>query len=469
MSALWPPKDLLAATGGYLRVPFAATGISIDSRTTRTGDLFIALVGENGDGHDHVASALARGAAGAVIHRLPDGLPDDAPLLQVADTFTALHDLGRYGRTRFTGRLVAVTGSVGKTTTKDMLRAIFTAHGKTWAAEASHNNHWGVPLTLARMPPDARFAAIEIGMNHAGEIAPLARLARPHAAVITAIAPAHIGHLGSMEAIADEKASIAEGLEPDCVLLLPADSPWHDRMAASTATPTQSFGSAKTANHRLVSASADALGSDIVAEIAGVLVPFRLPVPGLHMAMNAVAALAAASLIGADPIRGAEALGSFAAGAGRGARREIAVPLGTAILLDESYNASSASIRASLAVLTLLPATRRIAVLGDMLELGDAGAAEHRGLAADVLAAADLVFTCGPLMRLLHDAIPAARAGAHAVDSTALAPILAAALQPGDAVLVKGSLGSRMKTIILALDAGQMPPALDAGQIKDTP
>ena len=167
MSALWPPKDLLAATGGYLRVPFAATGISIDSRTTRTGDLFIALVGENGDGHDHVASALARGAAGAVIHRLPDGLPDDAPLLQVADTFTALHDLGRYGRTRFTGRLVAVTGSVVKTTTKDMLRAIFTAHGKTWAAEASHNNHWGVPLTLARMPPDARFAAIEIGKRSA--------------------------------------------------------------------------------------------------------------------------------------------------------------------------------------------------------------------------------------------------------------------------------------------------------------
>lgn len=459
MSALWTPSDLRSATGGFLRVPFAAQGVSIDSRTTRPGDLFIALVGENGDGHDHVAAALARGAAGAMVHRLPENVSDDAPLLQVSDTFAALHALGRYGRARLQGRLVAVTGSVGKTTTKEMLRCIFAAQGKTWAAEASHNNHWGVPLTLARMPAAATFAVAEIGMNHQGEIAPLSRLARPHVAVITTIAAAHIGHLGSLEAIADEKASIAEGLEPWGTLLLPGDSPLCGRMADSTQAPTQRFGS-HAGEHRLVEAQMDAEGSDITAEIAGEVVTFRLPAPGRHMAMNAVAALAAARLMGADVLRGAQALEGFLPGAGRGQRREIAIAGGSAILLDESYNASSASVRAALAVLALVPARRRIAVLGDMLELGEAGPAEHQGLAPDVLAAADLLFTCGPLMGMLHDAMPAARVGGHAADSSGLAPIIVAALRPGDVVLVKGSLGSRMKLIV---------QALEAGSFKDTP
>ena len=459
MSALWTPSDLLAATCGFLRVPFSAQGVSIDGRTVKPGDLFVALVGENGDGHDHVAGALARGAAGAMVHRLPDNVPDDAKLLQVADTFTALHALGRYGRARLQGRLVAVTGSVGKTTTKEMLRCIFSAQGKTWVAEASHNNHWGVPLTLARMPAAAKFAVAEIGMNHAGEIAPLSRLARPHVAVITTVAPAHIGHLGSLEAIADEKASIADGLEPWGVLLLPGNSPLCGRMADSTQAPTQRFGSGEV-EHRLVAALTDADGSDITAEIAGQSVVFRLPVPGRHMAMNAVAALAAARLMGADVPSGAQALAGFAAGEGRGLRREIAVEGGTATLLDESYNASSASVRAALAVLALTPATRRIAVLGDMLELGDAGIEEHLGLAPDVLDAADLLFTCGPLMGMLHDAMPRARAGGHTPDSTGLAPVIVSALRPGDAVLVKGSLGSRMKLIV---------QALLAGQLKDTP
>ncbi len=457
MTALWTPPALRAATGGLLRAPFQAHGVSIDSRTVQPGQMFIALKGETGDGHAHVAAALARGAAGAMVHSLPDDVPDDAPLLQVADTFTALHDLARFARARFTGRLVAVTGSVGKTTTKEMLRTILAAQGRVWAAEASHNNHWGVPLTLARLPPGHRFGVVEIGMNHAGEIAPLSRLARPHVAAVTTIAAAHIGHLGSMEAIADEKVSIARGLEPDGVLLLPADSPYCARMAGQVAADIETFGTGP-ATHRLVAATPDAEGTDITATIAGHTLRFRLPAPGLHMAMNAVTALAAAHALGADPQAGAAALAGFAPGAGRGLRRNIAVPGGTATLLDESYNASSASVRAALAVLKLTPATRRLAVLGDMLELGAAGPAEHAGLAADVSAAADLLFTCGPLMRTLHDAIPSAQRGAHAADSAELAGLVAAALRPGDAVLVKGSLGSRMKTIVAAIAAG---PAAD--------
>ena len=455
MSALWAPDALLAATGGMLRAPFSANGVSIDSRSVRDGQLFVALVGENGDGHDHVAGALQRGASGALVHRLPDDVADDAKLLVTHDTFAALHDLGRYARQRFTGRLVAVTGSVGKTTTKDMLRVILQAQSATkavWAAEASHNNHWGVPLTLARLPPGHRFGVVEIGMNHAGEIAPLSRLARPHVAVVATIASAHIGHLGSIEAIADEKASIAKGLEPGGVLILPRDTPMLARMRAAVTARVETFGTGNDATHRLVLAEADADGTDIMANIAGQILRFRLSAPGMHMAMTAVAALAAAAALGADVALGAHALEGFKPGIGRGARRQVTVAGGSATLLDESYNASAVAVRAALELLALVPARRRIAVLGDMLELGDAGASEHAGLAADVMAHADLLYTCGPLMRLLQDAVPASTRGGHAANSAELASIVRDALRPGDAILVKGSLGSRMRIIVDALD-----------------
>jgi UDP-N-acetylmuramoyl-tripeptide--D-alanyl-D-alanine ligase len=214
---MWTAADLVTATGGAMAVPFGATGVSIDTRTLQPGDLFVALAGENGDGHDHVATALAAGASGALVHRWMPG----ATLL-VEDTLAALWALGRFARARFTGRMVAVTGSVGKTTTKEMLRIILSAAGPTHAAVASYNNHWGVPLTLARMPPDAAFAVAEIGTNHPGEIAPLARMVRPHVNVITAVAAAHIGFFGSIEAIANEKASIAAGLEPGGISVLPS-------------------------------------------------------------------------------------------------------------------------------------------------------------------------------------------------------------------------------------------------------
>ncbi len=451
MSDLWTAHDLLEATGGTMRTPFAAGGVSIDTRTLRPGELFVALAGETGDGHAFVADAMARGASGAMVHR---DVPDAVGLLHVDDTLAALHRLGGYARQRFTGRLVAVTGSVGKTTTKEMLHTILAALGRTHAAVASYNNHWGLPLTLARLPPDAEFCVAEIGMNHAGEIAPLARLARPHVAVITAVEKAHIGFLGSIEAIADEKAAIMRGLEPGGVAVLPADSPLLVRMrAAAGEARIVTFGSDSSADVRLVELVADAEGSDVVAALHGRRVRFRLNAPGPHMAMNAMAALAASvHLSGESAEVHVRALERFAPLVGRGARRRIAVARGSALLLDESYNGNGASMRAALAVLRLQPAKRRVAVLGDMLELGDAGRAEHRALAADVAAAADRVFACGPLMRHLFDALPKSMRAAYAPDAASLAPIVARSLAPGDAVLVKGSLGSRMKLVVNALE-----------------
>jgi len=461
---LWTAEALREATGGTLHAPFAAGGVSIDSRSLAPGALFVALRGEHGDGHDHVAAAFARGAAGAMVHRRPADLPGDARLLEVADTLDGLHRLAAHARARFSGRLVAVTGSVGKTTTKEMLRVILSAVGATHAAEASHNNHWGVPLTLARLQADAAFCVVEIGMNHAGETEPLARLAQPHVALITAIERAHLGHLGSIEAIADEKGRIFQGLLPGGVAVLPADTPLLPRLIeAARGRRIETFGAGDDAEARLLAADTDAEATHIVARLAGRMLRFRLPAPGRHMAMNALAALTAAAALGIDPERGAAALAGFAAIAGRGARRPLALPTGTAWLLDESYNASAASVRAALAVLRLQPARRRIAVLGDMLELGEAGPAEHAGLAPEVAASADRLFACGPLSRHLFDAVPAALRGAYAADAAALAPLVAQAIEDGDAVLVKGSLGSRMRLVVQALEAPRPTGSMRAG------
>ncbi|HSU07295.1 MAG TPA: UDP-N-acetylmuramoyl-tripeptide--D-alanyl-D-alanine ligase [Acetobacteraceae bacterium] len=448
MMPLWTTRDLLEATGGELRAPFAATGVSIDTRTLVPGDLFIALCGESGDGHDHVPEAFAKGAAGAMVHWEMTGRA-----LVVDDTLAGLARMGAYGRTRFGGRVAAVTGSVGKTTTKEMLRRILAAQAPTHAAVASYNNHWGVPLTLARLPPDTAFCVVEIGMNQAGEIEPLARQAQPHVAVITAIERAHIGFLGSIEAIADEKAAILRGLEPGGIAVLPADSPQISRLrAAAAGARIVTFGADTVADARLVSLNTGADGTDVALNVVGTAVRLHLAAPGRHMAMNALAALTAAVALGIAPDKAARALDDFAPVAGRGACRRLEVPGGSALLLDESYNGNGASMRAALSVLRLLPGARRIAVLGDMLELGADAPAEHVALAQDVAAVADQLFTCGPMMRLLHDAAPAELRGAHAPDSAALAEIIAGAIRPGDTILVKGSLGSRMKLVVSALD-----------------
>ncbi len=447
MTPLFSTDDLMHASAGTMTAPFHATGVSIDTRTLQPGDLFVALQTESGDGHDHVAAALARGAAGAMVHR-QHGLPEDAPLLVVGDTLAGLTALGAFGRARFTGSVVAVTGSVGKTTTKEMLRLVLGASGPTQASVASYNNHWGVPLTLARLQPDGDYAVVEIGMNHPGEIAPLAVLAGPDVAVITAVAATHIGAMGSLEAIADEKASVAEGILQGGTLVLPLDSPLAPRMAAAAGgRRVLGFGAAQ-----MEVTAEDADGIAFTLMLDGRAQPVRLAAAGRHMAMNAAAALLAAHALGADVAAGAAALGGFTAVGGRGARRRLA---GGAILLDESYNASGAAVRAALAVLRMVPARRRIAVLGDMLELGAHSRAEHEALAEAVCDSADTLYACGPWMKFLFDAIPPERRGAHAADSTTLAAIVRAALQPDDAVLVKGSLGMGMRVIVDALDAAQ--------------
>ena len=306
-------------------------------------------------------------------------------------------------------------------------------------------------------------------MNHAGEIAPLARLAKPHVAVITTVEAAHIGYLGSMEAIADEKAAILQGLDAAGVAVLPADSPWFPRLRDHAGRhQVLSFGSAPGAAVRLTHIEPGANFSTLVVDVAGRELRMRLNAPGRHMAMNAVATLATVVALGLDPVIAAEALETFAPLPGRGAHRRLMLPGGAALLLDESYNANGASMRAALDVLRLQPATRRVAVLGDMLELGEAGPAEHAALADDVVRSADLVFTCGPLMRRLFDAIPSSIRGHHAEDAAALAPIVAARIETGDAILVKGSLGSRMKSIVAALDAlTGTPDARSNGAVSD--
>ena len=482
MTALYTAEALQHALGGTMTRPFHATGVSIDTRSLQPGDIFVALVTETGDGHDYVAAAMEHGAAGALVHRA-HGLPDDAPLLVVGDTLAGLTALGAFARERFTGAVAAITGSVGKTTTKEMLRTILAESGATHAAFASYNNHWGVPLTLARAPENADYAIIEIGMNHPGEIAPLAMLAAPDVAVITSVEATHIGNMGSLAAIAAEKASIAQGVLQGGKVVLPADSPMFSTLCNLILLPDaklplppagegrgpprsggkgEGFQPAKTQNPRnleiltfgsknILDLQQDSAGSTVDAEIANHRIKFRLGVPGRHMVMNALAALTAASALGADIARGAQALERFSAIGGRGVQRDILG--GRAKLLDESYNASSASMRAALAVLKLIPARRHVAVLGDMLELGDHSFAEHTSLANDVCEAADIVYACGPWMKSLFDAIPENCRGAYARDSAGLAPIVLHDVQEGDAILVKGSFGCRMRLIVEALDA----------------
>ena len=458
MIALWTRDTLQQATGGAARGPIEATGVSIDTRSLQPGDLFVALVGDSSDGHAHVAQALQRGAAGAVVHG-ESGLRDDPRLLHVADTRMALTDLGRYARARFRGEVVAVTGSVGKTTTKEMLRTALSALGPTHAASASHNNHWGVPLTLARLDPSASFCIAEIGMNHPGEIAPLAALVRPDVAVITTIAASHIGHMGSLDAIAVEKGALVEALRPGGVAVLPAGATGIERIASrAEAAGIRVLRFGEGAAIGLHDLQLQANDTDYVADLEGQRLSVHLAAPGRHMAMNALACLAAVHALGGDVARAAEALSGFRPGDGRGAVR--ALPVG-ASLLDESYNASGASVRAALEVLSRFPAGRRVAVLGDMLELGDFAASEHLSLLPHVRESADIVYCCGEMMSRLFNQLPPALRGASAADAAALAPLVAGAIRPGDVVLVKGSYGSRMREIVAALRA--------ASPVSDSP
>ena len=461
MTALWSQAELTSAFGAAptasLGVPVC--GVSIDSRTLEAGDLFIAIKGAAHDGHDHVARAFESGAVAAVVSRERAGrLAALGPLFAVDDTLSAMERLGVAARARSQARIVAVTGSVGKTTVKEMLRAMLSACGATHASAHSYNNHWGVPLTLARMAVSARYGVLEIGMNHAGEIAPLTRMARPHAALVTTIAPVHIEYLGSIEAIADAKAEIFLGVEPGGAAALNRDAPQFERLAEAAVAHgarVLTFGRGADCDARLIEVEAIDGGSRVTARVLGRELAFVLGAPGLHMAENALGALLAAEALGANLDACAAALERFSPQQGRGARFSITTPDGPAIIIDESYNANPASMRAALKLLAAAkpgPKGRRIAVIGDMLELGPKAKAMHAELAADLSAnRVDLLFGAGPLTRALYDAAPASMRAAWAERSNELTDEVARALRGGDIAMVKGSNGSRMGPLVAAL------------------
>lgn len=466
--SLWTVEAMAAAMGAARAgaLPAAVPGLSIDTRTIKPGEAFFAITGENRDGHEFVAAALAAGAGLAVVAQSErDRFPADAPLLVVPEVLAALGDLAGAARARTSAGIVAVTGSVGKTGTKEALRLVLADQGATHASAASYNNHWGVPLSLALLPERARFGVFEIGMNHAGEITPLTRLVRPQVAIVTAVAPVHLEFFPSVEAIADAKAEIFLGLEPGGAAVINRDSPHYERLAArarAAGARIVGFGAHEAAEARLLKCALQADRSTVSARILGHEVSYRLGAPGRHVVENSLAVLAAAALLGADLALAALALAELKPPKGRGERIALALPGGEALLIDESYNANPISMRAALALLGQVPMRglgRRIAVLGDMLELGAQGEALHRGLAEAVLENhVDLVFCCGPLMRALWEALPSERRGGYAETSAALEAEVLGTVQDGDVVMVKGSLGSRMGPIVKALQRQYSEP-----------
>jgi UDP-N-acetylmuramoyl-tripeptide--D-alanyl-D-alanine ligase len=474
MTALWTVDAMADAMGAQRQgaPPSSICGIAIDSRTIAPGEAFFAIA-DRRDGHDFVAAALAARAGLAVVAAERRAqFAGDLPLLVVPDVLAGLRALAAAARARTAAKVIGVTGSVGKTGTKEALRLALSSDGKTHASTASYNNHWGVPLSLARCPADARYTVLEMGMNHAGEIAPLTRLARPHIALITTIAPVHLEFFGSLAKIADAKAEIFLGVEePGGAAVLNRDIAQFARLKrrAEDAGVTRivSFGEHAKADARLLKCVLHPHCSTVVARIFETELTYKIGAPGRHIVDNSLAVLATAVLAGADLALAALALSQFKAAAGRGAPIEIEVSGGQALVIDESYNANPVSVAAALALLgqaVIGPRGRRIAVLGDMLELGDKGPALHRALAKPVIDnGVDLVFCCGPLMRELWQILPASRRGFYAEDSAALEPQVVAALRAGDVVMVKGSLGSRMGPIVKALQRAypQAPPLDD--------
>ena len=460
---LWTSAAMAEAMRAQVEgaLPEAISGLSIDSRTIAPGEAYFAIKGDIHDGHDFVDAALKAGAGLAVVAAAQrDKFAADAPLLVVDDVLAALVLLAHASRARLGAQIIAVTGSVGKTSTKEALRCVLAVQGETHASTASFNNHWGVPLSLARCPASVRFAIFEIGMNHSGEITPLVKMVRPHAAIITTIEPVHLEFFAGIEAIADAKAEIFSGVEPGGAVVLNRDNSQFARLEAQAKkagiSRIVSFGADEKSDARLLDVSLHAICSAVHANILGHDITYKIGMPGRHMAMNSLAVLAGATLLGADLARAALSLSQLEAPAGRGVRLVLEVGNGEATLIDESYNANPASMSAALNVLGQAPVGphgRRIAVLGDMLELGPTGPALHRGLIEAVRASQiDLIYCCGPLMRNLWDALSTGKRGGYAENSAALEAQAVAAIRTGDAIMVKGSLGSKMKTIVNALE-----------------
>ena len=466
---LWTLDTAAAAMGGRAVADAAAprdlSGISIDTRTLKVGDLFFAIRGEARDGHDFVRDALARGAGAAVVaeERAAD-LAEAGPVIAVPSrdedgVLAAMRGLAAAARARTGARVLAVTGSVGKTGTKEALRHVLAAQGVTHASVASYNNHWGVPLTLSRMPAASEFGVFEVGMNHAGEIAPLTRLVRPEIAIVTTVEPVHIEHFRSLSGIADAKGEIFYGLEPGGVAIVNRDNPNFERLKAhalaSRAGRIVSFGEHREADVRAERIVMRPDLSIVDVRAMGQAVTYQLGTPGRHTALNSLAVIAAVQALGADLALAALSLAQLRPPAGRGARTMLRIGDGEALLVDESYNANPASIRAALSTLAgAETAGRRIAILGDMMELGADAPALHRELAEAVEEhGIDLVLTAGPLMQELFEALPASRRAAARPTSAELVDPVLDLVRPGDAVMVKGSNSTRMGRIVEALKA----------------
>ena len=466
MTPLWTSADAATATGGQSTTEWAAHGVSIDTRTIQPGDLFVALK-DIRDGHDFVAQALQKGAAAALVTHRPDDVAKDAPLLIVPDVLQALDAMGRAARARTDARVAAITGSVGKTSTKEMLLTVLQGQGKCHAAEASYNNHWGVPLTLARMPIDTDYAVIEIGMSNPGEIAPLSQMARPHVAMVTTVAAAHLASFDDLTGIAIEKATIMDGLEPNGIAVLNADIETNDvlRDHATRCAVKQTLFGESAPDWTLQDVR---LGNDvtiITANGQGEDYLFKLSVPGRHFAMNAVGVLAVAEALGADPVKAALDIARWVPPAGRGTREIIVIDKAnedeTLDLIDDAFNANPTSLTASLEVIAAAKPRnnvgqvvkgRRIAILGDMLELGPDEVQMHRDVAVNAhLKTLDTIHCAGPLMHHLWQKLPEEQRGVWEEKAADLVPQVSQLVDAGDTVLVKGSKGSKVSLVVDAI------------------
>jgi UDP-N-acetylmuramoyl-tripeptide--D-alanyl-D-alanine ligase len=452
MTPLWTSAEIAAATGGAASAGFAASGVTFDSREVAPGDLFVALSGEATDGHRFLDGAFARGAAGALV-----SADTPHPSVRVPDTMAGLEALARAARSRADATVIGVTGSVGKTGTKEALFAALDrgAPGAAHRSVKSYNNHTGVPLSLARMPAATRFGVFEMGMNHAGELAALTRIVRPHIAVVTTIAPAHTAFFPSEAAIADAKGEIFQGLEPGGTAIIPFDSPHRDRLIAAArphAGRIVTFGLGEGADVRAVEHVAIGTGGTfVIAQLGERELSFTLAPPGVHWVANAMAVLAAVDAAGGDLAQAGLALADLPGLPGRGARTEIAVGEGSALLIDESYNANPASMRATLKVLAEEPG-RKLAVLGEMRELGEASDRFHAELAGPLgEAGVSHAILVGPGMAALAEALEGTVDFVHVPDAAAAQDRLLALLAPGDAVLVKGSNGVGLAAVVAAL------------------
>src|SRR4051794_36375315 len=456
--SLWTSEEVAAATGGTASSSFAAFGVAFDSREVEPGHLFVAMKGEATDGHRFVAQAFARGAAGALVSEAVDG-----PHLLVTDTIEALNSLGAASRARTGARICGVTGSVGKTGTKEALYAVLerTAPGRAHRSVKSYNNHTGVPLSLARMPRETRFGVFEMGMNHAGELARLTRLVRPHVAIVTAIAPAHREYFASEEEIADAKAEIFQGLEPGGTAIVPYDSPHRNRLLAGArdhAARTVTFGLGEGADVRARDVvAAPGGGSLVTALLPEAELTFTISQPGEHWVSNALAVLGAVEALGGDLAAAGLALADMPGLKGRGERHRIPLDGGEALLIDESYNANPASMAATLRTFAAVnPAGRRIAVLGGMKELGAQSEAFHAGLAAPIEAACvDYAILVGEEMAPLAKALGQKVKIAHVAATAAAIELVRNEVRPGDAILVKGSNSIGLAALVEVLAGGK--------------